>query len=399
MLKVGLLSSAKRGGAGIAATRISAALDSQEGIICDFIDQTALGSIQCDALYPGSASNNLITDTHYTAEHASFYRQWVVELLSSYDLLNVHWASFLVTTRELLEIAKRKVPIVFTLHDFFYSTGGCHYQAACDRQSSGCLSCPQVDQNIFSCSDVATAYEQKRTLLSMSNVFTVAPSRYVIERILASGLSDPKRAHVIRNAYQPLPLDVGNDVRYQWDVRRRNLLLIADSLSEGRKGVRLAVDAVDLARADLPTGFSLFVLGDADSELREYCQSLGINVTFLGRMSNQKDIDQVYAKCGFLITCSSEDNWPNILVEGGSAGVIPIVCKGHGCEEFTREFDCGFISSDYKKEAVASTLVSAMGCEESYTRSRTLSERVRASHAYRLVGAKYSSLFRDAISV
>ncbi|NEQ24074.1 MAG: glycosyltransferase, partial [Microcoleus sp. SIO2G3] len=58
------------------------------------------------------------------------------------DVINLHWinAGYI----KIETIANLKRPIVWTLHDMWAFTGGCHYNQDCDRYTASCGACPQL---------------------------------------------------------------------------------------------------------------------------------------------------------------------------------------------------------------------------------------------------------------
>ncbi|TVR08199.1 MAG: glycosyltransferase family 1 protein [Planctomycetota bacterium] len=95
--------------------------------------------------------------------------------------------------------------------------------------------------------------------------------------------------------------------------------------------------------------------------------------------------------CDFLLTCSFEDNWPNVLVEAGAYGVIPIVGPGHGCEEFVKVFQFGFVADEYTAESFATTIEKLMDIRGLEGR-QDFSERVRSTHDKRKVARQYAAV-------
>ena len=55
----------------------------------------------------------------------------IAPLLAGYDVINVHWTSFFLSTENIGNIVALGRPVVFTLHDMAHFTGGCHYSAGC----------------------------------------------------------------------------------------------------------------------------------------------------------------------------------------------------------------------------------------------------------------------------
>ena len=58
------------------------------------------------------------------------------------DIINLHWIcrGFLAVE----DLRKFQKPIVWTLHDMWPFTGGCHYASNCDKYQESCGNCPQL---------------------------------------------------------------------------------------------------------------------------------------------------------------------------------------------------------------------------------------------------------------
>ncbi|WP_333873161.1 glycosyltransferase [Methylobacter sp.] len=374
--KIAILSSASGGGAGIAAKRMCDALSQLEEYSADFIDIAATCEVLPDTVtLTESASNRVFTDTHFTAENTGFVRGWIVSLLSNYDVINVHWASYLVTTSELIALAKKGKKILITMHDFYYSTGGCHYQAGCTGQLFSCIGCPQVDTRYFPYTSVMAAYREKVELLSYGNVHISAPSKYLLDAVVNTGIIHPASTHLIRNIYTAEDQDFTDK-----QAVKSHIILIADSLSEKRKGMSLAIAALALANSKYDGEIIVHLVGHANDDLRRLCTEFRINAIFHGRIVEHGQLVALYRNAGMLLTCSYEDNWPNILVEAGAYGVVPVVGSGHGCEEFCRFFNIGSIVDNYTPNSFAAEI---LNCIELYPSNEILhqfSVAVRNTH-------------------
>lgn len=391
---VAVLSSAPHGGAGIAAKRLAEAL-AAHGAVADFIDVAALGeSVPDDARPERSFSNRALSDTHFTVEHPGFCRGWLVEMLAEYDVVNVHWALGLISLAELMALAERGATVVFTLHDFHYVTGGCHYPAGCTRLGLGCHACPQLDRSLASPAIPPAARRFKTALFAHPNVHLVAPSHFVRDGAVASRIIPPSRAHVIRNPYRPRAsgwVEPGASVR---------LLLIADSLSERRKNMRLAFDALGALAARLAARpaaprLALDLVGASDPQTERLVARTGLQATLHGRLSDPDALTAIWRRSEVLLTPSLEDNWPNILVEAGVYGVVPVVGPGHGCEEFVRTFNHGQIAAAYTADAFAAALERAIDTRSAEGR-RAAAHAIRGAHEPARIAAQFLERFAPA---
>lgn len=391
--RVAVLSSAPNGGAGIAASRLCNALNASGRYEADFVDADALGGLLPDTVVPQeSFTNRTMSDTHFTIEHAGPSRGWVIELLSQYDIINAHWASMLISLRELDMLSRLNKPFLLMCHDFNYFTGGCHYPADCRRLEAGCRACPQLDQERASVDTVRRNASIKREILARSNVQLMAPSRFVVDNAIRSGAIKADRAHVMRNPYTPL-LDAVPRFDQYAPVR---VLLIADSLAERRKNMTLALKSlarvVQASRAGrIPFAIELHLVGGAPPEIVQAVEAIGAPYTFYGKISDHHRLSEIMQGSDLLLTCSSEDNWPNILVEAGVYGCMPVVGPGHGCEEFVRTYEFGEVAWGYAEQAFADAIVKALARRSEGVVWRAL-RRIRRDHNASLACERFTEI-------
>jgi hypothetical protein len=77
-----------------------------------------------------------------------FSPQWVPDSLADEvakinpDVINLHWVC--EGYMQIETLARFDKPVVWTLHDMWAFTGGCHYSENCDRYIDNCGACPQL---------------------------------------------------------------------------------------------------------------------------------------------------------------------------------------------------------------------------------------------------------------
>jgi hypothetical protein len=59
---------------------------------------------------------------------------------SDADIIHLHWVNHGMIRIE--DIARIKKPIVWSLHDMWAFTGGCHYDCGCGKYTLHCMACP-----------------------------------------------------------------------------------------------------------------------------------------------------------------------------------------------------------------------------------------------------------------
>lgn len=389
-VKIAILSSASAGGAGIAAYRIYQAFDTHSDHKVDFFDITSLGPVSSEVSPTTSATNGKITNTHFTIDYASDVRQWVIDVLMDYDVINVQWASYLVSLSEIHALAKAGKKILFTLHDFHYITGGCHYPAGCTGFLKNCVACPQVNEKVLSQQTIIATNKLKRSIFSYPNVHLSAPSQFIVNSAIRAGMVPVERAHVLRNPYAPI-----GEHAPQTDSKKKSILLIADSFDEQRKGLALAVDSLKIAAQSFRNNnhsVTLHLVGGLDREVIQRLSASDIQVITHGHIKDHAKLVEIFKQCNFILSCSYEDNWPNILVEAGSYGCIPIVGKWHGCEEFVNTLGSGYLADSYLPATFSEVIKQAVFDELSNSNLSDFVDKVRSMHAPACVVNAYENI-------
>lgn len=364
-MRVAVLSSAGGGGGGIAARRMTDALNSTGVASATILTADELGGFLPSRVAPmKTMGNGKTTDTHFTVEYPGYCRDWLVAYLSSYDIVNVHWASYLLSLGELDTLSRQGVRVLFTLHDFHYLTGGCHYPAKCSGMVRGCFGCPQVDEAECDSSFIPINLRLKQDIFSRENVHLCAPSHFLRDKAVTSGIVPPHRAHVLRNPYEPRP-----HAPPRKTTGPCKILLIADSLGERRKGMALALDSLEVVQRAIDAQITaqgdtrgdtmpikVDIVGKIDTPLCKRLETSIFPYKLHGKITDHARLVDIFVDCHLVLSCSSEDNWPNILVESGAYGCVPVVGPGHGCEEFVITYGLGGVASDYSAESFAQTL-------------------------------------------
>nr|CCF78639.1 exported hypothetical protein [Rubrivivax gelatinosus S1] len=390
-MRIAILTSASAGGAGIAATRVAHALREQAGHTVDIFDIEAVGAVSQEVAPQRSVTNGRLSNTQFTADHGTARREWLLQTLAGYDVVNAHWTTYLLSIADLEALAATGVPLLLTLHDSNHVSGGCHYPAGCTGLYTGCSACPQVDDERFGRAEVQQVKARKDALLARPNVHLAAPSRYMLDMARDAVAVGDERLHLLRNPYAPLQIDTPPP------ARPFSVMLVADTLTERRKGARLAAEALLLFclthGRDRP--IRIHVAGKAEESLLRPLRTTGAELLVHGRITNHRWLVEIYRTSDVQICPSHEDNWPNVLVEAAAYGCLAVVGPGHGCEEFARAYDAGPVCPEYSATAFAQALgqIASLDPEERERRRRMLAEAVNADHAPATIAVALNAAF------
>jgi len=257
-----------------------------------------------------------------------------LQMIQNADIINLHWVAryqSLVTLNRLFSLGK---PVIWTLHDQWAFTGGCHYSAGCRKYRTDCAECPQLDDDPFNLP--AAILRDKVELFEGAELTIVTPSRWMAECARKSRLFRNLRIEAIPNSletdlYKPSPKAEAK-VRMGLGEDTVTLLFGGEDGNERRKGFKELMAAIQCCMKD--KGFqglskskkiSLVCFGHPNDEI----ESLGIPVHRLGYLDSDEKIGHAYASADVFILPSLEDNLPNTVLEAMSCGT-PVVAFDTG---------------------------------------------------------------------
>jgi glycosyltransferase involved in cell wall biosynthesis len=236
------------------------------------------------------------------------------------DLVHLHWIGGGMARIESLSRLAR--PLVWTMHDMWPFTGGCHYDEGCGRYADACGRCPVLGSG--STWDLSRwVLHRKRRAWRGLPLTLVAPSRWLAERAEASRLFREHRVRVIPNGldldlFQPIERALARRLLGLPQDRLHVLFGAADPAAEARKGFGLLRPALlRLAERGWQGRVDLLVAGSGRAG---GSPELGLRAHFLGRLQDELSMAMALAAADVVVVPSSQDNLPNMAVEALACG-------------------------------------------------------------------------------
>jgi glycosyltransferase involved in cell wall biosynthesis len=274
------------------------------------------------------------------------------------DLVHLHWVNAGFVPIHLLKRFER--PLVWTLHDMWPLTGGCHYARACTRYQSLCGRCPVLHSRY--------AWDLSRAVIRWKgrcwrdlDIHLVAPSRWIAEQASNSSLFRDSPISVIPNG-----LDLA--VYRPWNrVLARDLLQLPDDplvlfsaakgLSTPYKGGGIALKAVAGLRAAGHNATLVVMGGGATTALGK----LPVPVKWLGQLHDDVTRALAYAAADVCLFCSSEDNLPFTVSESLACGTPVIAHAVGGVPEMVDNGRNGYLVLPGDVAGLVSAMAAAIG--------------------------------------
>ncbi|MGK7931028.1 MAG: glycosyltransferase family 4 protein [Microcystaceae cyanobacterium] len=279
--------------------------------------------------------------------------QWLPDRLYSKiklvnpDIINLHWvqAGFM----QIETLRKIKQPIVWTLHDMWVFTGGCHYSSNCQRYQKSCGKCPQLgSQKEWDLS--YWTWQKKQKNWSRLNLSLVTPSRWLADCARQSSLFSDLPIHVIPNGINPQvyrPIDQ-KTARHLLNLPQDKQFILFGSMNpdiDKRKGIHLLLEALAyLQNTPQAENIEAAVFGNYTTQ---DLPQLGIKVRNLGTFKDDLSLAIAYNAANLFVAPSLEDNLPNTVMEALACGVPCVAFNIGGMPDMIDHQVNGYLAKPY----------------------------------------------------
>ena len=333
-----------------------------------------------------------------------FSCQWLPDCIESklkrlrLDIINLHWNCGGYLSIESL--AKLKKPLVWTIHDMWAFTGGCHYSQNCDRYTSSCGSCFQLHSN--NTRDLSHwIWQRKAKAWKELNLTIVAPSAWLAKCARTSSLFRELQVEVIPNSldiqkYKPVERGVARKLLNLPQDKQLILFGAVESTSEPRKGFHLLQSSLQkLSQSGWQDIVELVVFGASQPENPV---ELGFKSHYLGNFSDDLSLVLIYAAADVFVAPSIQDNLPNTIMEAIACGTPCVAFNIGGMSDLIEHKKNGYLAENLEVESLAKGISWVLEDSDRYQRlchsARTKAER---EFSLEIQACRYIELFTKVI--
>jgi glycosyltransferase involved in cell wall biosynthesis len=312
------------------------------------------------------------------------------------DIVHLHWVADGFFRIESL--ARLTVPVVWTMHDMWPFTGGCHYAGSCERFTNICGRCPMLNSRREH--DLArTGWERRQTTFGRNRPVFVAPSRWMENQARRSALLRNADVRTIANGIDTdcfTPRDRAA-MRTKLALPQDKTLVLAGAAQLGanpRKGFTHFISALRELRGLVASGSTEVVLFGSETS---GCEELeGFRTHKLGRLEGDEALATAYASADIFVVPSLEDNLPNTVIEAMAAGTPVVAYDVGGIPEIVDNGENGLLAPVGRPEALAQALARMLKDDDFRNRCRQRAHE-KALHCFdvRKSADRYHALYRE----
>jgi glycosyltransferase involved in cell wall biosynthesis len=405
------ISTSIEGGAGRAAYRLHSALN-RNGVRSQILVQQRTSN-DSSIVGPRGFTANVLSGVCRTLDglaalpylqirHSPLQTGWVpgripkrVRLLAP-DIVHLHFTRSFVSTSAIRRLYR---PLVWTLHDMWPFTGGCHYDHECRGYAKACGRCPQINSTrAIDLSRLVLAH--KRRAWRNLDLTLVAPSRWIANCARASSLFRDRRIETI-----PYGLDLKR-FRSIDKAQARTLLQLpmskplimfgAASLDDPRKGrTRLTAALQLLAATEWSGKAELVVFGE---QVMEGELGKGFVARNLGVLNDDITLALAYSAADVFVCPSIEENLPNTALEALACGTPVVGFRIGGLPDLIEHEKSGYLADPFKADDLARGIAHVISNSSSAHMAAIARTKIEREFDIDLIAKRHHRLYAELAS-
>ncbi len=280
---------------------------------------------------------------------------------SDADIIHLHWVldGFL----SVEEIAAIRKPIVWTMHDMWPLTGGCHYSYDCEKWRTGCGACPHLCSN--NGEDLThQIWRRKEIAWKLQAITFIAPCRWIEGCVRDHPFLKRNPVETILHGidlqtFQPMDKTVARR-RLSLPEKTPLILFGAVDLDAPGKGGPLLVEALKIVQQKKP-----------DAELVLFGASAGqpdfpLKTHALGYLSDEDLLRTAYASCDAFVSAGIFETGPMTVMEAAACKTASVGLRAGGTPDRIEHGKTGYLAEPGSADDLAAGILTVLENAETF---------------------------------
>ena len=309
------------------------------------------------------------------------------------DIVHLHWITDGMICIEDLTLIK--YPIVWSLHDMWAFTGGCHYDENCGAYTDNCGNCVVLrskKQNDLS----RKVFLRKLKFYNRINDFTIVGlSRWINNCAHQSTLLKDKKIIQIPNSINTSVFKIidKKNARNLWNFPLDKKLILFGAvsvLSDSRKGYEELKEALKYVKNE---SIELIVFGSSKPK----DDNFGFKTHYLGNISDDISLVTLYNAVDIVVVPSKQENLSNVIMESLSCATPVVAFDIGGNKDMIEHKKNGYLAKPFISEDFASGIEWIISSIEYETICKNSREKVVKEFDSKIVVKKYIKLYKEIL--
>jgi len=274
------------------------------------------------------------------------------------DVINLHWiCGEFVSIEDLVWLSQ--FPLVWTLHDSWPFTGGCHIPQQCRKWEIKCESCKLMGG--YCGIDLAKyIFNHKANYYKKTDFKVVGVSKWMAECAKKSALLNNKEVFCVHNTlnqnlFRPRDKVVIRDMLSLPSEKKLILFGAMNATSDENKGFKFLYEAIRfIVDESFIDNIELMVFG---SEKPDNAPSFGVTVHYMGRLYDEISLSLLYSAADIMIVPSLSESFGQTILESLSCGTPVAAFRTGGIPDQIDHMDNGYLAKPFDSRDLARGIV------------------------------------------
>ncbi|MDB4924286.1 glycosyltransferase family 4 protein [Mucilaginibacter sp.] len=323
------------------------------------------------------------------------------QIVRDADILHLHWInSGFLSIADLKGLVDTGKPIVWTLHDMWEFTGGCHYAGTCDNFMRECGNCPFLRDPGENDISRKGWHRKAKMYADAKNITIVTCSQWLAGVAKQSSLLKDFRIESIPNPIDVELFSPQNNIvareKRGINPAAKIILFGAANINDRRKGINYLIEALNILKTDYPQNEKTEVVIFGKNNHFDVTQ-LPFKVHELSLITSQEELSEIYGMVDVFVTPSLEDNLPNTVMEALACGTPVVAFNTGGIPEMVDHQQNGYLAEFRSAADLAKGLDEILNTTDAATLSANARQKVLDNYTNEKVARQYIDLYQSIL--
>lgn len=325
------------------------------------------------------------------------------KLVKEADIIHINWINFgFLSLKSLKKLLETNKPIVWTQHDMWAFTGGCHYSHECNNFIKKCGNCfylknPKAD-------DLSNKiWRKKNKIFKNRNLNIVSVSSWLKENAEKSTLFKDKKHIVIHNSIDEIfePIDK-KIARKSLGIEDDKIVFLfgSDKIDNPIKGFKYFIDAlIKLSQNNKikKENVLVFMFGRIKNEENLGLYQIPFEYKHFGFISDKQKLVELYSASTITIASSMYEAFGQVIAESMACKTPVVAFDNTGPTDIIRHKEDGYLAKFQSSEDIYNGILWIL-FEADY---QNISEKARISikekFSAEIIAEKYINLYKNIL--
>ena len=311
------------------------------------------------------------------------------------DIVHLHWIAGGFIRIE--QLAKIKKPIIWSLHDMWAFTGGCHIDGGCGKYQEHCSTCPVLGSQKENDLSRRIFNRKKKTFAKISQLTINGLSRWLADCAQSSSLF--RGSNVVNlpnpidcNTYRPLPKGQAKQILGLSPQKRHILFGAMSSTKDKNKGFFELTQALQQLKNEK---VELTIFGSNKPAAPPY---FPFPARYLGQLHDDISLRILYSAADVMIVPSKQENLSNAIMESLACGTPVVGFDIGGNKDMIDHQKNGYLATAYSSNDLARGIDWVLDDQERHLQlCKNARQKILSSFDEHIVIPKYITLYESIL--